>query len=62
VWVPLRVNETVRPFSQMQKLDSISVKMDAQGERIGVVMSPAPYGEADPDDNATEDGEGQVTE
>lgn len=60
VWIPLRVSATVRPCAQMQKLDSIQVTVDANGERVGVVMSPAPFGEADPDDNATEAGSGEA--
>lgn len=49
VWIPLRIEETVRTVSQWQKLDSVQVTQDANGEKIAVVMSPAPNGGADPD-------------
>lgn len=49
VWIPLRVENIVRPFGQVQKLDSINVEQDGAGERVQVVMSPAPQAWADPD-------------
>lgn len=49
VWIPLRSTGGVREVSQWQKLDSISVDQDGSGERISVVLSPAPNGGEDPD-------------
>lgn len=49
VWIPLRAQETVREIVQWQKLDSLTVMQDGSGERIAVVMSPAPNEGADPD-------------
>jgi hypothetical protein len=54
VWIPLRATDTVRKVSQWQKLDSMEVSEDSQGERISVVMSPAPNGGGDPDDDASQ--------
>jgi hypothetical protein len=58
VWIPLRSTETIREVSQWQKLDSVSVIQDAEGEKISVVMSPAPNQGEDPDAEqaATEEG------
>lgn len=53
VWIPLRAEKTVRKFQQMQKLDSMTFTADASGEKISVVMSPAPQGQEDPDSTAT---------
>jgi hypothetical protein len=44
VWIPLRAENTVRRVAQWQKLDSMTVEQDGNGERIAVVMSPAPNG------------------
>lgn len=55
-WIPLRADTTVRKVTQMQKLDSITVNVDEQGERVNIVMSPAPLGYDDPDAN-NDDGE-----
>lgn len=52
VWIPLRSNSTIREVAQWQKLDSIQVTQDDQGEKITVVMSPAPNGGEDPDVDA----------
>jgi hypothetical protein len=49
VWIPLRSTGTIREVSQWQKLDSMEVTQDSTGEKITVVMSPAPNGGADPD-------------
>ena len=49
VWIPLRATNTVREVSQWQKLDSMDVEQTATGERISVVMSPAPNSGEDPD-------------
>jgi hypothetical protein len=50
VWIPLRATGTVRTVAQWQKLDSVTVSQDASGEKISVVMSPAPNGgDDDPD-------------
>lgn len=54
VWIPLRATETVRKVSQWQKLDSMEVSEDASGEKITVVMSPAPQAGGDPDDDASQ--------
>lgn len=60
IWVPLRVEKTVQPFGQMQKLDSMTVTETVEGEThtetVAVVMSPAPLGTQDPDAAGTEDG------
>lgn len=60
IWVPLRVENTVQPFAQMQKLDSVTVTEAVEGEThtetVAVVMSPAPLGTQDPDAAGTEDG------
>jgi hypothetical protein len=42
VWIPLRASSTLRPVSQMQKLDSVTVTQTASGETVRVVLSPAP--------------------
>jgi len=52
VWVPLRSSGGVREVSQWQKLDSMTVTEDASGEKISVVMSPAPQSGQDPDSDA----------
>ena len=51
LWIPLRAMGTVRVVAQWQKLDSVTVDQDASGgEKISVVMSPAPNGgDDDPD-------------
>lgn len=55
VWIPLRIDDGIQELSQWQKLDSVTVQQDARGERISVVMSPAPNDGADPDaDQAAE--------
>jgi hypothetical protein len=55
VWVPLRCVNTVREVSQWQKLDSMEVNQTPAGEKISVVMSPAPRGGLDPDAEVLED-------
>lgn len=52
VWIPLRAQGAIRSVSQWQKLDSIEVNQDAEGEKITVVMSPAPQAGEDPDADA----------
>jgi hypothetical protein len=52
VWIPLRATETIREVSQWQKLDSMDVEQNASGEKITVVMSPAPNAGQDPDADA----------
>lgn len=49
VWHPLRAEGTVIELSQWQKLDQVNVTQDAGGEKIAVVMSPAPNRGQDPD-------------
>jgi hypothetical protein len=49
VWIPLRATGTIREVSQWQKLDSVTVTQDGDGEKIAVVMSPAPNEGQDPD-------------
>jgi hypothetical protein len=49
VWLPLRSVNTPRKVTQWQKLDSIGVEVDDKGEKVHVVMSPAPNGGNDPD-------------
>jgi hypothetical protein len=49
VWVPLRASGTPRVVTQWQKLDSVTVDVDEKGEKVQVVLSPAPNGGADPD-------------
>lgn len=39
--IPLRATLTARTFTQMQKLDSMQVKEDANGEKVTVVLSAA---------------------
>jgi len=52
VWIPLRSTATCREVVQWQKLDSVTVNVDAGGgEKVQVVMSPAPNG-GDPDADA----------
>ena len=52
VWMPLRSVNTPRQVVQWQKLDSISVDFDDKGEKVHVVLSPAPNGGNDPDADA----------
>ena len=49
VWIPLRCTDGVREVAQWQKLDSISVIQNGEGEKVSVVMSPAPNAGEDPD-------------
>ena len=49
VWIPLRADNGHQSIAQWQKLDSLSCEQDASGERVTVVMSPAPNGGQDPD-------------
>lgn len=53
VWIPLRATDTIRQVAQWQKLDSMEVSEDSSGERITVVMSPAPNAGQDPDDDSS---------
>lgn len=52
VWIPLRATKTNRVVAQWQKLDSVTVTENSTGEKIQVVMSPAPNG-GDDDPDAT---------
>lgn len=55
VWIPLRAVGTLRKVTQMQKLDSVQVNQDAAGgERVTIIMSPAPVEGTDPDLDAAE--------
>lgn len=49
VQIPLRAVGTLRRVTQIQKLDSMTVTQDASGEKISVVMSPAPLSGDDTD-------------
>jgi hypothetical protein len=49
VWHPLRAQGTVIEISQWQKLDQVNVTQDSGGEKVTVVMSPAPNRGQDPD-------------
>jgi hypothetical protein len=49
VWVPLRASGTCRTVTQWQKLDSVTVTLDATGEKVSVVLSQAPNHGQDPD-------------
>jgi hypothetical protein len=62
VWIPLRVEEIVQPFAQMQKLDTLNVTVEDGKETVAVVLSPAPLSSQDPDGAGEEDGgEGEDT-
>jgi hypothetical protein len=55
VWLPLRSVNTARKVLQWQKLDSVEVEVDASGgEKVHVVLSPAPNGGNDPDADQTQ--------
>lgn len=56
VWIPLRAKGVIREASQWQKLDSMSCSQDAKGERVTVVLSPAPNAGADPDADLDPEG------
>lgn len=49
VWIPLRAKTRIREVAQWQKLDQLTVEQTEQGERVMVVMSPAPNAGEDPD-------------
>ena len=49
VWIPLRASGTCRVVTQWQKLDSVTVDVDDTGEKVQVVLSPAPNNGQDPD-------------
>ena len=51
VWIPLRASGTCRTVTQWQKLDSVSVSLDESGEKVAVVLSPAPNKGQDPDND-----------
>ena len=56
VWIPLRCDDGIQQLAQWQKLDSVTVVEDKDGEKVSVVMSPAPNDGQDPDaDAAAED-------
>jgi len=56
VWIPLRCDDGVQQIAQWQKLDSVTVTEDSNGETVKVVMSPAPNNGQDPDaDDAAEE-------
>lgn len=57
VWIPLRSDATLRTVEQWQKLDSVTVTSDPSGEKVAVVMSPAPNGGLDPDAGAATETE-----
>lgn len=54
VWVPLRADTGIQSVSQWQKLDSMTVVQDKDGEKITVVMSPAPNRGQDPDADSSQ--------
>jgi hypothetical protein len=58
VWLPLRSVNTPRKVLQWQKLDSVGVEVDNKGEKVHVVLSPAPNGGNDPDSDAAAEAEG----
>jgi hypothetical protein len=58
VWLPLRSVNTPRKVLQWQKLDSVGVEVDSKGEKVHVVLSPAPNGGNDPDSDAAAEPEG----
>lgn len=47
VHIPLRAVGTLRKVTQIQKLDSMTVTQDDKGEKITVILSPAPSGGTD---------------
>lgn len=49
VWMPIRAKSRVRDVAQWQKLDQVSVEQDDEGERVQIILSPAPNGGEDPD-------------
>lgn len=55
VWVPVRAQGTVRKIAQWQKLDTVTVTQDAQGEKVMITLSPAPNRGQDPDAEGVED-------
>jgi hypothetical protein len=55
VWVPLRAGNEIIEVSQWQKLDSVTVRQDESGEKISVVLSPAPNGGIDLDADVVEE-------
>lgn len=57
VWLPLRSVNTPRKVAQWQKLDSVSVEVDDSGEKVHVVLSPAPNGGNDPDSDMAAEAE-----
>jgi hypothetical protein len=58
VWIPLRAKGAIIEASQWQKLDTLTVNQDDKGEKVTVVMSPAPNGGEDPDAVASDPGGG----
>jgi hypothetical protein len=42
VAIPVRMNNSVRVMQQLQKLDSVTIEEDSNGERVAVTMSPFP--------------------
>lgn len=56
VHIPLRATGTCRNVAQWQKLDSVTVEYDSRGERVKVVMSPAPDDGVDLDATQGEEG------
>lgn len=52
VWIPLRADNGIESISQWQKLDSLTCEQTAEGEKVTVVMSPAPNQGQDPDADA----------
>lgn len=58
VWIPLRAEGGVREVSQWQKLDTLTVEQTDEGEKVTVIMSPAPQAGMDPDaDEAAIEGD-----
>lgn len=49
VWIPLRASGTCRVVTQWQKLDSVTIDVSDTGEKVQVVLSPAPNNGQDPD-------------
>lgn len=60
VWIPLQAEHECGGLSQWQKLDSVTVTQDSSGEKVAVVMSPAPNQGSDPDDTADTDPDGDT--
>jgi len=51
VHMPLRIAHPVRTFSQMEKLSTVKVREDGDGEKISVTLSPAAQADEDEGDD-----------